>query len=46
MKGHFEVGVCLDPEDSRTLGGILQHLWSQSGLFALAWDSAESSTRM
>jgi hypothetical protein len=45
MKGHFEVGVCLEPEDSRTLGGILQYLWSQSGLFALAWDSAESSTR-
>ena len=45
MKGHFEVGVCLEPEDSRTLGGILHYLWSQSGLFALAWDSAESCTR-
>jgi len=43
MKGHFEVGICLDHQDSRTLGGVLQHLWSQSDLFALAWDSAESS---
>ena len=40
MKGHFEVGVSLDPQHSRTLSGVLQHLWSQSGLFALAWDSA------
>lgn len=39
MKGHFEVGVSLEPADSRTLGGILQHLWSQSGIFSLAWDS-------
>jgi len=44
MKGHFEVGVCLGPEDSRTLGDILHYLWSRGGLFALAWDSAESST--
>ena len=43
MKGHFEVGVSLGPEDSRTLSGILQHLWSQSGLFSLAWDSASST---
>lgn len=44
MKGHFEVGVSLEPEDSRTLGGILQHLWSQSGLFSLAWDSASRTS--
>ena len=40
MRGHFEVGVSLGPEDAKTLGGILQHLWSQSRLFSLAWDSA------
>ena len=40
MKGHVEVGVSLLPEDARTLGDILQHLWSRSDLFSLAWDSA------
>lgn len=40
MRGHFEVGVALSPSDSRTLGDILQHLWSKSGLFVLAWDSS------
>jgi hypothetical protein len=41
MKGHFEVGVSLGAEESRTLGGILQYLWAQSGLFNLAWDSVD-----
>ncbi|MGM0686744.1 MAG: phospholipase D-like domain-containing protein [Promethearchaeati archaeon] len=38
MKGHFEVGVSLLPQDCRTLSIILQHLWTQSGIFSLAWD--------
>jgi len=40
MKGHFELGVSLDQEDSKKLGSLLQHLWSQNNLFRLAWDSA------
>jgi len=39
MRGHFEVGVSLGSRDSKTLGDILQHLWTKSGLFALVWDS-------
>ena len=40
MKGHFEVGISLSSEDSKTLGDLLQYLWSQTKIFALAWDSS------
>lgn len=39
LRGHFEVGVSLNEQDSRTLARILEYLWSSSGLFKLAWDS-------
>lgn len=40
MKGHFELGVSLNSEASKILGDLLQYLWSQTNIFALAWDSA------
>jgi len=40
MRGHFELGVSLGSGDSQTLGIILKHLWSNSNLFSLAWDSS------
>jgi hypothetical protein len=40
MKGHFELGMSLSLETSKTLGDLLQYLWSQTDIFALAWDSA------
>jgi hypothetical protein len=39
MKGHFELGVSLGPEASKTLADLLQYLWSQTKIFTLAWDS-------
>lgn len=39
MKGHFELGISLGPEASKTLADLLQHLWSQTKIFTLAWDS-------
>ena len=41
MKGHFEVGITLEPKESNTLADILQSLRSKTDLFARAWDSAE-----
>lgn len=41
MKGHFELGVSLDSEASKTLGDLLQYLWTQTNIFSLSWDSAE-----
>lgn len=40
MEGHFEVGIALEPKESKTLADILESLWSKTDLFALAWDSA------
>jgi hypothetical protein len=40
MKGHFEVGMSLSSEVSKTLGDLLQYLWSQTDIFTLAWDTA------
>ena len=37
MTGHFELGVPLRQEDCETLGQLLTYLWSESGLFSLAW---------
>ncbi len=42
MKGHFELGVSLGSEASKTLGDLLEHLWSQTRIFNLAWDSGAS----
>jgi phosphatidylserine/phosphatidylglycerophosphate/cardiolipin synthase-like enzyme len=39
MEGHFELGVSLGPEASKTLGDLLQHLWSKTKTFTLAWDN-------
>lgn len=39
MKGHFELGVSLGSEASKTLGDLLEHLWSQTLIFSLSWDS-------
>jgi hypothetical protein len=39
MKGHFELGVSLGSEASKTLADLLEHLWSQTKTFVLAWDN-------
>ena len=41
MKGHFELGVSLNSEASKTLGDLLQYLWSQTNIFTLAWTTAD-----
>ncbi len=40
MTGHFELGVRLPEEDCHTLGQMLTYLWSESGLFSLAWSAS------
>jgi len=43
MKGHFELGVSLGPDASKTLGDLLEYLWSQTQIFSLLWNSEKNA---